>query len=466
MIESARPISGSRDMAADGRPDASTRSPLQTLARQAAGLSWSSVPAEVQDRTLLVLFDTLGVMLAGAATPEVQALAAQFREAGSSPLVGFGRTTSADAACWVNGTAVCSLELDEGSKYARGHPAAHVLPAALAVGAGHRGSDWLAAFLAGYETAARFGRATRLRSGVHPHGTWGATGAAAAAGRLAGLDGDGMAAAIDAAAGLTLAPHFESALSGNPVRNLWVGAANTAGLAAARLAAARLAAGGMAVPGDTASFTLGQILGDFDPTPLGQPFDERFDILGGYFKRHAACAYTHAPADAILELRENGPFDPDEVETVTVETFAIAAGLNRTEWPTRLAAMFSIPYVTAVMLLDGSFGPEASSDARRADLVLGDLARRVEVKATDEFETRLPERRGARVTVQMYDGSRRSAEVEQPVGDSAHQPLGWDEISTKLSELVGTDRAIHLETAVRALPSQSTDNLLEELMRS
>ena len=61
MIESARPISGSRDMAADGRPDASTRSPLQTLARQAAGLSWSSIPAEVQDRTLLVLFDSLGV---------------------------------------------------------------------------------------------------------------------------------------------------------------------------------------------------------------------------------------------------------------------------------------------------------------------------------------------------------------------------------------------------------------------
>ena len=193
---------------------------------------------------------------------------------------------------------------------------------------------------------------------------------------------------------------------------------------------------------------------------------ERFDILGGYFKRHAACAYTHAPADAILALRENGLFDPDDVETVTVETFAIAAGLNRTEWPTRLAAMFSIPYVAAAMLLDGSFGPEASSDGRRADPVLGELARRVEVKATDEFETRLPERRGARVTVQMYDGSKRSAEVEQPIGDSAHHPLGWDEIRTKLSDLIGTDRTMRLETAVRALPSQPADTLLEEVMRS
>jgi 2-methylcitrate dehydratase PrpD len=278
---------------------------------------------------------------------------------------------------------------------------------------------------------------------------------------LAGLDSDRIAAAVDAAAGLALAPHFESALSGNPVRNLWVGAANTAGLAAARLAA-----GGMAVPGDTASFTLGQVLGDFDPTPLALPLAERFEILGGYFKRHASCAYTHAPADAILAMRENGPFEPDDVETVTVETFAIAAGLNRTEWPTRLAAMFSIPYVAAATLLDGSFGPEASSNARRADPVLGDLARRVEVKATDEFENRLPERRGARVTVQMHDGSKRSAEVEQPVGDSAHHPLGWDEIRTKLSDLVGTDRTTRLETTVQALPTQPVDTLLEELLRS
>ena len=461
MIESARPISGCDEGVTRGRPAAPGPAPLRTLAGQAVALSWRDVPAKVQDRTLLVLFDTLGVMLAGAGTPEVQALAAQFQEGGASPLVGLGRTSSADASCWVNGAAVCCLELDEGSKYVRGHPAAHVVPAALAVAAGHQGADWLAAVLVGYETAARFGRATRLRPGVHPHGTWGATGAAAAAARLAGLDGDGMVAAVDAASGLALAPHFESALTGNPVRNLWVGAANTAGLAAARLAAA-----GGTVPGGTAAFTLGQILGEFDPEPLAVPFDERFEILGGYFKRHAACAYTHPPADAILALREEGPVDAERIETITVETFAIAAALDRREWPTRLAAMFSIPYVAAVTILDGAFGPDATSRVRREDPVVGDLARRVEVKATDEFEARLPERRGARVTVRMRDGSKRSAEVEQPIGDAAYQPLGWDEIRAKLSDLIGADRMIRLEGAVRAMPAQPVDVLLEELERS
>ena len=461
MIESAPPISDSDQGPTAGVPANPESTPLEVLAGQTTALSWQSVPARIQDRTLLVLFDTLGVMLAGAETPEVQAFAAQFTEDGRSPMVGLGRRTSADASCWVNGVAVCSLELDEGSKYARGHPAAHVVPAALAVGAGHRGADWLAAVLAGYETAARFGRATRLRAGVHPHGTWGATGAAAAAARLAGLDAFGMAAAVDAAAGLTLAPHFESALTGNPVRNLWVGAANAAGLAATRLATA-----GLAVIRDTAAYTFGEVLGEFDPAPLAVTFDERFEILGGYFKRHAACAYTHAPADAVLALRSKGPVDATEIEAVTIDTYAIAANLDRTEWPTRLAAMFSIPYVVAVTLLEGAFGPDAGSAARREDPVVAALAGRVEVKATDEFEERLPERRGARVTVRMKDGSERTAEVVQPVGDSGFQPLGWDEIHAKLTSLLGPDRTARLEATVRALPIESVDVLLEELTRS
>ena len=461
MIESARPISGSDQGVMNGNPTPTTSSNLHALAREAAGLSWSEVPAEVQARTLLVLFDTLGVMLAGSRTHEVQALAAQFEDGGASVLVGLGRTSSSDAAWWVNGAAVCSLELDEGSKFARGHPAAHVIPAALAVAGGHQGGEWLAAVLAGYETAARFGRSTRLHRGVHPHGTWGVTGAAVAAAKLAGMDAAPIAAAMDAAAGLTLAPHFESALTGNPVRNLWVGAANSAGLAAARLAAA-----GVAVADLTADFTFGEILGEFDPAPLAMTFSERFEILGGYFKRHAACAYTHPPIDALLAMREEGPVDADQIEGVTVETYAIAAALDRPEVPTRLAAMFSIPYVVAVILLDGAFGPDATSRDRRHDPSVRDLAGRIDVRATEEFESRLPDKRGARVTVRMRDGSERSAEVEQPVGDAAHQLLGWDGIRSKLGGLIGVDRTERLETLLRSLPDEPVDILIEELTRS
>jgi 2-methylcitrate dehydratase PrpD len=349
--------------------------------------------------------------------------------------------------------------LDEGSKYARGHPGAHTIPAALALADGHSGTLWLSAVLGGYEVAARFGRATRLGSGVHPHGTWGATGAASVAARLVGLDGDGIASAIDTAAGLTLAPHFESALDGHPVRNLWVGAASVLGITAARLAAA----GSSEVHG-TASLTYGSLIGEMDEEMLSTPFENRFEIMSGYFKRHASCAYTHPSADAVLRLLASTDIDVDAVESVVIETFSIAAALDRTEWPTRLAAMFSIPYVVATVMREGEFGPSASDLDHRHDERIQRLAHRVTILATDEFNDRLPERRGARVTVVSRDGTTTSAEVEQPIGDAAHQPMGWCEIRTKSASLIGSDRSKALEQAVRDLEHGPVDDLIDALV--
>ena len=431
---------------------------VRDLGRESAALEWSSVPADVRDRTLLVVYDTLGVMIAGARTPEVRVLARQHTEIGSAPLVGFGASATSNASCWVNGAAVCALELDEGSKYARGHPAAHVLPAALAWGVGHDGDGWLSAFLAGYEVAARFGRATRLHNGVHPHGTWGGAGAATVSARLGGLDAEGIASAMDIATGMTLAPHFESALAGDPVRSLWVGAANAAGLEAARLAAS----GQMSISG-IAARTYGELIGAFDPEPLGVPFEERFEIMLSYFKRHAACAFTHPAVDAVLSMLDEMPIPIDEVEGVSVETFAIASTLDRIEWPTRLAAMFSIPFVVAVAMSEGEFGPSGSDEAHRNDPRITSLASRTTVITSDEFEARLPDRRGARVSVTLRDGSRREATVEQPVGDAAGTKFGWNEVRSKIATLIGRDRAQRLETAVFGIPGGTLQQLFEEL---
>jgi 2-methylcitrate dehydratase PrpD len=430
-----------------------------TVAGQCSSIEWANVPEVVQDRTLRMLFDTLSVMIAGAESGEMQAFAEQYAEPGSAPLVGFSRRASVEGSCWINGASVCSLELDEGSKYARGHPGAHTIPAALALADGHSGTLWLSAVLGGYEVAARFGRATRLSSGVHPHGTWGATGAAAVGARLLDLGADGIASAVDAATGLTLAPHFESALDGHPVRNLWVGAANVLGITAARLAKA-----GLSTVHGTASLTYGGLIGEMDEEVLITPFESRFEIMSGYFKRHASCAYTHPSADAVLRLLASTDVDIDAVESVVIETFSTAAALDRTEWPTRLAAMFSIPYVVATVMREGEFGPSASDRDHRHDEAIKRLAHRVTIVATDEFNDRLPERRGARVTVVSQDRTKISADVEQPIGDAAHQPMGWVEIRAKSASLVGSDRSEVLEQAVRDLEHGSVDDLIDALV--
>lgn len=403
------------------------------LGSWAAALRWEDAPDPVRARLPLVLLDVLGACAAGARLPEQRALVETWDPApGPAPLIGGGRSVSAEDAAWLNGIATVSLELDEGNKYARGHPAAHGFPGVLALAArlDTDGPTTAAALLVAYEVAARFGRVTRLNPGTHPHGNWGVTGAAAGCARLLGLDGEGVAAAIDTGAGLPVAGHFASALDGNPVRNAWMGAANHSGLAAARMAAS-----GLARNTGTAAYTLGGLLGSFDADGLVTELGTRWDITLGYFKRHASCSFTHPAADAVLELAPE--VAGRAVEEILVETHSLGAGLARADWDNRLAAMFSTPFVVATALLRGRVDPAAATPPQLHDPEVVELAKRVRVAVAPDLDARLPAERPARVTVRTADGGRHVHEVPNPVGDVDHHPFGEADVLAVLSGLLG-----------------------------
>ncbi|MEU8342541.1 MmgE/PrpD family protein [Spirillospora sp. NPDC048832] len=416
------------------------------LGEWVAGLDVADVPGPVLDRLSLVLLDAIGVTALGAGLPETRALRAAWdAPAGPAPLIGAGRCASVDAAAWLNAVALVCLELDEGNKYAKGHPAAHGFPAVLALAAERdaSGADTAAALLAAYEVASRFGRASRLRPGAHPHGSWGVAGAAAGCARLLRLGPDAAAAAIDTGAGLPVAGHFSSATDGNPVRDAWMGASNMSGLAAARMAAA-----GLARNTGTAALSLGTLLGEFDAAELTGGLGERWDITRGYFKRHASCSFTHPAADAVLGLR--GGLDPSRITGVLVETHALGAGLASPEWDNRLSAMFSTPFAVAAALLHGEVAPGADL----GDPALRALARRVRLAEAPDLTARLPDERAARVTVELDDGAVRTREVPNPVGDADHRPLDEGDVLAMLRRwLPGRDELIDRAAALsRELP--------------
>ena len=82
----------------------------------------------------LVLADTVGAILGGSQEPEVRRLhAGADRAAGPATVLGAGfALVEPWWAIVANGLAGTMLELDEGNRFARGHPGIHVLPAALA----------------------------------------------------------------------------------------------------------------------------------------------------------------------------------------------------------------------------------------------------------------------------------------------------------------------------------------------
>lgn len=421
-----------------GRPGsgaAETAAAVRELGDFAARASLKDLPDPLHDRLRLSLIDNVGLTIAGHRIEEVRSLVSAWAPPnGPAHLFGTGRRVGVDDAAWLNGTAVCVNELDEGNKHARGHPVTHVISAALAVATERHasGQELIEAVMVGGEIAARFGRAMLPAAGLHTHGHWGNAGAAAAVGRLIGLTPEALAGAIDASAGLVLATSFETALRGTFVRNTWLGAANAFGIVAARLAAA-----GLASVDGTAASTLGALLGTLDAAALTEDLGRRWDTGSGYFKRHASCSYTHPPADAALELRgQLGGVDPAAIDAITVETHRLAVPLDRRNPPTRLASMFSIPHVVAVALLHGDCQPARFDEHHRTDPDVRRLIERTTVVRSEAFDARLPNERAARVSLALADGRALAVEVPNPIGDADHHPLGRNEILAKLDDLL------------------------------
>ncbi|WP_037572836.1 MmgE/PrpD family protein [Phaeacidiphilus oryzae] len=430
---------------------------VAALAEWIAALRWEQVPPEVRQRLSAVLLDTLAVTAAGARTADQARIRAGWPQPpGGAPVLGAGVLTTVDAAAFLNAGALVCCELDEGNKYARGHPAAHSLPAILALAAdsGASGERTALALLAGYEVAARFGRATVLHNGVHPHGSWGIAGAAAGCSVLLGLPAAAVAAAIDTAAGLPIAGRFDSALDGHRVRDAWVGAGALSGLTAARLAQA-----GVVRNSGTAALTLGTLLGRFAPDRLTAGLGADWLILGNYFKRHASCSYTHPAADLAIELRDRHltGLTPeqiaDRVEELAVATHSLAAPLDRTDWDSPLAAMFSVPYAVSAALLYGEVAPATADRGPREDPLLRRLAARVAVGEDPALTAQLPDRRAAELHARLADGRSLRLSAPNPVGDSDHRPFDDAALSAMLAGLLGDRAAVDaFARAATALP--------------
>jgi 2-methylcitrate dehydratase PrpD len=407
----------------------------RTAAAFAADLEAADLPSAVRDHVGLVLADTVGAIVGGSTDPETATLAERFaaETPGEATVLGTTHRLGPRFAALVNGTAGTVLELDEGHKYAAGHPAIHVLPAVLAVGETRDASagEFLAAFVAGYEVGTRVARASYpLADGYHPHGVWGAVGAAAGVARLRGCDAETTLTAMRIAANSAQQTLMANATEGATVRNSFAGKANLDGVLAVDLAQA-----GFTGLDDGVARHLARTTAEgFDRAELADGLGERWDVLGGYFKRHAACRYTHPTLDALDDLTADGPIDPDAVASVLVETYPTAAGLTPTRPTNALQAKFSVPYAVATRLLRGSSGKESFTGESLSEETF-DLAERVEVVVADDIAARLPDTRSSRVTVRFTDGSERTAEVEHARG-GAERPWREPELREKFEELV------------------------------
>jgi 2-methylcitrate dehydratase PrpD len=417
----------------EGRPDW-----LRQWGEFAAGVRFDELPREVVDRARLVLLDTVGVIASGMQEPEMRALARRLAgrratAASEAAVIGAGLRLSSPDAAFLNGTAGTMLELDEGNQYARGHPGIHVIPAALAAAleAGASGSELLTAIVLGYEIGSRVGIASKLRVTMHPHGTWGTIGAAVAAARLGGADPAALAETISMASSLGLSTSRRTMLEGGTVRNTYAGFSNRLGMTAWDLAAS-----GFLGEADGVGTVYGTVIAeDFRPEEMTAGLGTRWEIARNYFKRHAACRYTHGALDALAAITARiGKVDADSVERVEVDTYVWAAQLDHPAPRNMLAAKFSLPFAIATTLVNGAATVPAFRETALHEEAARALAGRVVVREDPALTAQLPGLRPARVRLILRDGAEHRAEVLTNRGD-IEDPYSPAEVTAKFQEL-------------------------------
>ena len=328
---------------------------IEELARFVARTGWDDMPEAVHRRAKLVLLDTIGVTLAGAARPEVMGLSERLLAgAGRGATVLAAGLPQADirTAALLNGIAARAVELCEGVRGLQ--PSPHILPGVLAIAEqrGLGGRAMLGAFVLGYEVAGRLNRGYTPRAFSHPNGQLSLLGAAAAGARLHGLDGAGVSLAMRVATTMLMTPSYNNTVAGGTTLNLPAGL----GAVAATLAP-EMAASGYVAQEDAIEEALGVMVGaGFDPAKLPDDMGRRWEILENYFRFYACCNPIHAALDSLAETLAVLKPKPEEVALIDVQTFDFASVMRNPAPPNYFASKYSLPHAAAVLITRGGLG--------------------------------------------------------------------------------------------------------------
>ncbi len=410
---------------------------IEELAAFVASARWDDVPEPVRHHTKLVLLDTLGVILAGSARPEVRRLAEQLgRGAGTGATVYAPGWPAHDprTAALLNGIAGRSIELCEGLRFVSGQAAMQVLPGVLAVGeqAGGTGRDMLMALLLGYDVVARLAGGFTPRPLAHQNGQVSLLAAAAAGARLRGLDGSGISSAMRIATTLVLTPSYTNAVAGATALNV---AGGMSGFAAAL--APELALAGFEAQENAIEESLGQLVGDgFNPDGVLDQLGTTWHITRNYFRLYACCNPIHPALDCLsLALADLRP-RPEDIARIDFSTYRFASVMNNPDPPNYFASKYSLPHAAATMAVRGHAGFSALDDTAVDDPGIAALRHRVTVTEDTAMTALTPRLRPARVSLVLTDGRTSTHACESHRGDF-QQPFTEAELREKFRELAG-----------------------------
>ncbi len=424
-------------------------------------LELGRVPPEVVEKAKLVFLDTLGVALASSIMDfgaMVLNVAKKLGGADQSRLIGTPVKVAGANAVIANGTLAHGLDFDDTLEGAIVHTGCCAAVTALAAGeeveAG--GKAVLEAAIAGTEVMCKVGLVAPGKfhaRGFHPTALCATFGAAAAAGKLYGLEPDQWTDAFGLC-GSQSSGIIEYLADGTWTKRLHPGWSAHGGMIAVLLARE-----GFRGPGRVFEGTHGFYHAFGGP---GEHRFEKFSQLGSdwdtlrlAFKSYPCGSISHPYMDCALKLKRKYDPAPEDIAEVICRT---AEGPVHRLWEpladkrrpvSSYGAKFSLPYSVAVMLVHGKAGLAEFSEAAIQDPTVLRLAAKVRYVLDASID--YPRHFSGHVKIVLNDGSVLEENQPHPRG-GYEDPLPPQEIEEKFRN-----------NARLALPAERVERILDSM---
>src|SRR5215831_489255 len=404
-----------------------------TLAHQLANYSSSfrfeDLSTEVVHEVRRRMVDSIGCAI-GAWNEEpcriARSVASEFSARNGSTIIGTNHQAPPDWAAFATGC--CIRYFDYNDTYLSkepAHPSDNIAAAlAMAESVGASGRELITAIALAYEVQCRFCDAASIRARGWDHPTYGAFSTALAAARLMKLDPERTRHAVNIA-GVNCAA-FRQARVGE--LSHWKGVA-FANAARCGVYAALLARAGMTGPAPIfegqmgfekeLGVSLGDVASVFDKKKEAMPGKGPASmILKTSIKYWPAEYHSQSAIEAALFLRKEVG-DPAKIQSVRIESHDASVDIIGSEpekWKpeTRETADHSLPYITAIALIDGEVTEKQFQPERFTDPAIWKFLENVTVQRNDELSSLYAKAVANIVHVTLQGGRELTKRVDHP----------------------------------------------------
>ena len=409
-----------------------------------AGTAYEAIPPDVIELGKKSLLDGLGLAIAGSVAGSgrlVRSYLDALGAAGKATVIGTGLKVPERFAAFANGVAMHADDYDDtqlavGKDRVYGlltHPTAPALPAALAIAEvrGMSGKDLLHAYQLGVEVECKISEAMSPRHyqhGFHSTATCGTFASACAAGRLLGLDLDGLlrAMAIAASQAGGLRENF-----GTMTKPFHAGRASESGVVAADFARLGWTATDKILESPRGFFQAHGGGYDLDSIQgkLGNPWT--FASPGVSIKPHPSGSLTHPGMTRMLELIREHNLRPNDVKRIRVGTnHNMLNALIHHRPKNELQAKFSMEFCMAILVIERQAGLTVFTDAlvNRPDVQA--MIERVEFHVHPEAEAAGYDKMTTILEIERAGGSTITGRADFGKGSPAN-PMSYDDVAQK-----------------------------------